>query len=267
MLALLAHGAATGPKLDPPDVLPPAPGGQAWKLVWHDEFDGEKLDETKWEAPEHAVRDAWWVRKAVALDGKGHLVIRTFKEGDRYCDGGVRTLGKFQHTFGFYVARMRFQKHGGHWSAFWLWNRGMREAGPEDGPLRFEVDIVERPWLDDRVEHAVHWGPLGPGAKSVGQVARVPGVGEGWHTFAVLWTPDAYAFFVDGKETWRPRDVVVCQLPLYILLTDEIEFKGWAGDVRKTTLPDEFLTDYVRVYDLVDAATGKPVLKPKPLAK
>jgi beta-glucanase (GH16 family) len=163
---------------------------------------------------------------------------------------------------------MQFQKKAGHWSAFWLWNVGTKDAPSlENSPLRFEVDIVERPFLDDRVEHAVHWGPYPKGAKSLGEVARVAGVGEGWHTFAVLWTPDEYVFFVDGRETWRSRNVVVCQLPLYILLTDEIEFKGWAGDVRKAALPDEFLTDYVRVYDLVDAKTGRAVWKPKPFGQ
>ncbi len=30
------------------DFLPQLPTGKAWKLAWHDEFDGTKLDETKW---------------------------------------------------------------------------------------------------------------------------------------------------------------------------------------------------------------------------
>jgi Uri superfamily endonuclease len=28
--------------------LPPLPAGKEWRLTWHDEFDGTKLDETKW---------------------------------------------------------------------------------------------------------------------------------------------------------------------------------------------------------------------------
>ena len=56
-------------------------------------------------------------------------------------------------------------------------------------------------------------------------------------------------------------------MPLYLKLSDEAQFKGWAGDVRKAQLPDEFLVDYVRVYDLVDAKTGQPVMKPEPLAR
>lgn len=54
----------------------------------------------------------------------------------------------------------------------------------------------------------------------------------------------------DGKETWRTSAGGVCQAPLYIKLSDEIG--KWGGDIAKATLPDEFLVDYVRVYDLVD---------------
>jgi hypothetical protein len=36
-----------------------------------------------------------------------------------------------------------------------------------------------------------------------------------------------------------------------MLLSDEIG--SWAGDITKAKLPDQFLVDYVRVYDVVDA--------------
>ncbi len=42
----------------------------------------------------------------------------------------------------------------------------------------------------------------------------------------------------------------VCQVPQYMLFGDEIG--TWAGDITRTKLPDRFLVDYVRVYDLVD---------------
>ena len=34
---------------DEKEFLPPAPEGKQWKLVWHGEFDGAKLDESKWD--------------------------------------------------------------------------------------------------------------------------------------------------------------------------------------------------------------------------
>jgi len=263
-LVLGASTVAGAERPQPKDTLPPAPAGQTWKLVWHDEFDGTKLDETKWDVPEYKRRDVWWSRKAVALDGKGHLVISMLKEGDKYYDGCARTKGKFEHTFGYYVARIRLQKQPGHWSAFWMFGDGVGKIG-NGGMDGTEIDIMEKPWLDDRVQHALHWDGYGKAHRSKGHVPRVPGVMQGWHTFSLLWTPDEYVFYVDGKETWRTKAGGVCQRPLYLKLSDEAQFKGWAGDVRKAKLPDAFLTDYVRVYDLVDARTGQPVMKPKPL--
>ncbi len=235
---------------DAHDTLPPAPPGKTWKLVWHDEFDGRKLDETKWDVPpDRRRRDAFWMRKAISLDGQGHLVISTLAEDGKYIDGCVRTLGKFEHTFGYYVARAKFQSQPGHWTAFWLMGRGVGSIGDE-GRDGTEIDIMEKPWLDDRVQHTLHWDGYGRDHRSEGKVVKVPGVMDGFHTFALLWTPKEYVFFVDGKETWRTRAGGVCQAPLYIKLSDEVG--DWGGDIAKAKLPDRFLVDYVRVYDLVE---------------
>ena len=66
--------------------------------------------------------------------------------------------------------------------------------------------------------------------------------------------PFPIADFVEGlslaKEPWRTEAGGVCQVPLYIKLSDEVG--KWGGDIRKARLPDRFLVDYVRVYDLVE---------------
>jgi len=246
---LLASGA--GAELpSPQDDLPAAPEGKTWKLAWHDEFDGDKLDESKWDVPpDRRRRDGYWMRKAISLDGEGHLVISTLEEGDKYIDGCVRTRGKFEHTYGYYVARVKFQSQPGHWSAFWLMGRGVFKVG-DQGRDGTEIDIMEKPWLDDRVQQTLHWDGYGREHKSAGKVSRAPGVMQGFHTFSLLWTPEEYVFYIDGKETWRTREGGVCQAPLYIKLSDEIG--KWGGDIAKAKLPDRFLVDYVRVYDLVD---------------
>ena len=261
VLTTLAATATAAPLL-PPDALPPPPEGQEWKLAWHDEFNGTELDETKWDVPECKRREAWWSRKAVALDGKGNLAVKTLREGDTYYNACVRTKGKYEKAFGYFVARIRLQKSAGHWTAFWMYGKGVTSVG-NGGRDGTEIDIMEKPWMDDRVQQTLHWDGYGKQHRSKGNVPTVPGVMKGFHTFALLWTPDEYVFYVDGKETWRTKAGGVCQVPLYLKLSDEAQFKGWAGDVRKADLPDEFLTDYVRVYDLLDKKTGKPVMKPE----
>jgi hypothetical protein len=52
------------------------------------------------------------------------------------------------------------------------------------------------------------------------------------------------------RFAWRTDAGGVCQVPLYIKLSDEVG--TWAGDISEAKLPDRFLVDYVRVYDLVD---------------
>lgn len=74
---------------------------------------------------------------------------------------------------------------------------------------------------------------------------------NGFHTFSLWWKADEYVFYVDGKETWKTDAGGVCQVPLYIKLSDEIG--KWGGDIAKAKLPDRFVVDYVRVYALVDA--------------
>jgi len=233
---------------EPDNQLPLVPNGKTWKLVWHDEFDGTKLDESKWDVPNQRRRDGWWSPKAVSVDG-GSLAISTLKEGGKYLDGCVRTKGKFEHAFGYYVARIKLQEQPGHWSAFWMWGPGVGKVGNE-GRDGTEIDIMEKPWLDDRVTINLHWDGYGKHHKHKGITTAVPGIMEGWHTFALWWQSDEYVFYVDGKEMWKTDAGGVCQVPLYIKLSDEIG--KWGGDITKVKLPDRFLVDYVRVYDVVE---------------
>ena len=77
------------------EFLPPAPAGKQWKLIWHDEFDGKKLDETKWNRlGDWKRRDGYWVKEDAYLNGKGSLVLRTRKDGNRYTCGAVNTAGQ-----------------------------------------------------------------------------------------------------------------------------------------------------------------------------
>jgi len=239
---------ASGQQEKVQDSLPAAPAGMTWKQIWNDDFDGTVLDENKWTyRPDAKRKDGWWDRKAVTLDGKGNLVIKTYKDGDKNIDGCITTQGKFEHAFGYYVARVRFQKQPGHWSAFWMMCNGVGKVGDE-GRDGTEIDIMEKPWLDERVQHTFHWDGYGKAHKSEGKVVKVPDVMNGFHTFGLWWTPTEYVFYIDGKETWRTKAGGVSQVPEYMLLSDEIG--KWGGDIAKAELPDEFVVDYVRVYDL-----------------
>jgi beta-glucanase (GH16 family) len=117
-----------------------------------------------------------------------------------------------------------------------------------------EIDVMEKAWLLDQVQHTLHWDGYGTAHRSAEQLVTGRGVSDGgWHVFRVDWYPDEYVFFVDDRETWRTSAGGVCQTPSWILLTEEIGNFGtgpgqWGvGPIGDATLPDEFRVDYVRV--------------------
>ncbi len=228
------------------EFLPPAPAGQKWELAWQDEFDGTRLDETKWNRlGDWKRRDGYWVQEDAYLEGKGSLVLRTRKDGDRFTCGAVNTRGKFEHAFGYYVARCKLPSQPGHWPAFWLMCGGVSTVG-NAGRDGTEIDIIEVPWRDGRLTSNLHWDGYGKEHQSAGTNFTRAAVIQGWHTFGLLWLPDQYVFYVDGKESWRTSAGGVSQVPEFLKLTEEIG--TWGGEIEKAKLPDYFLVDYVRVY-------------------
>lgn len=249
-LFCLALSSASASQAQPAkDSLPPAPAGKEWKLVWQDEFDGATLDESKWNRlGDHKRKDGWWAKEDAYLSGKGSLILRTKKDGERYTCGAVDTSGKFQRAFGYFVARCKLPKAEGHWPAFWLQTSGVNTVG-NAGRDGTEIDIVEIPWRDGRITMNLHWDGYGKEHQTAGaNRAKMPELTEGFHDYALLWTPEEYVFYVDGKELWRTQAGGVSQVPEYIRLTEEIG--KWGGDITKAPLPDHFEVDYVRVYAL-----------------
>ncbi len=216
-------------------------------LVWEDTFDGSTLDESRWVAvgPEPR-RGGYWLPEMATLDGKGNLALKFDRYNDTFAMAAIETQGKIDFKYGYFEARMKLPEEAGHWPGFWLFSPAVNRVG-NDGRDGTEIDIMEAPYRTDHVSHALHWDGYGDEHRM--QVRKIPveGVHEGWHTFAVEWSPDGYIFFVNGQETWRTAAGGVCEVPLYIILSDEQG--GWSGDPEKATkLPDFTYVDYVRVY-------------------
>ena len=229
--------------------LPALPSGQAWRLVWSDEFEGKELDTTKWTPQGDSVRKGgMWLKKCVQLDGQGNLQLLATKENDgKYGTGCVNSRGKFEHKHGLWVARMQMPKEPGFWSAFWLMGSGVGKIGDE-GMDGTEIDVIEYPKRTGELNMAVHWDGYGKDHQVRGTRHIDKSFTEGFHTYAVHWSEKEYVFYYDGKEVWRTNEGMVSQAPQYAILSNEVG--TWAGDITKAKLPDHCLIDYVRVYDL-----------------
>lgn len=227
---------------------PELPNGKKWTLVWSDEFDGSKLDESQWTHRVWKAFDGWLVKDAVYLDGKGHLVIKVYEKDGKYYCGMVDTRGKFQHKYGYWEARCRLPKQVGHFPAFWIWSPTIYEL-TDPGVSGTEIDVMEyHVPMKNTVHHTLHWfvDENGKKHKHVSHAVDIPGVSEGYHTFGVEWTEKEYIFYVDGNVTWRTTKAV-SHRDEYVCLSEHIA--QWAGKIQDAKLPDFFEVDYVRVYE------------------
>jgi len=228
------------------------PPSEEYILVWTDEFDGTRLDTTKWDYRALGPRrDAINVKNTVALDGEGNLVLTTKRVGDKYHTAMIGTQGKYEATFGYFECRIQFQSEVGHWSAFWLQSPTVEIVG-DTKTTGTEIDIFE--YLrrhNNTVYMNLHWDCYGEHYKHAGSKYRKAGLEEGFHIIGLEWTPDEYVFYVDEKEVWR-TDKAISQVKQYIILS--LEVGEWAGDIGQAKLPDSLHVDYVRVYQIQQAS-------------
>lgn len=239
------------------------PPAAEYKLVWQDEFDGDKLDESIW--THHQLgkrRDAFNTRQAVDLDGLGHLRITTKKVGDQYQTGMIQTRDRVMVRYGYLEARMRFQKQIGHWSAFWMMPTTMGKIIGDPGTSGVEIDIIEYLRKEpELVQQNLHWDGYGKDHKSKGDKTPFPGLGEGYHTIGLEWTPTSYTMYVDGQPTWT-TDSPISHTPQYVIFSCEVG--PWAGKIAEATLPDDYLVDYIRIYQKSDDGQSTIAITPQP---
>jgi beta-glucanase (GH16 family) len=254
------------------------PEGKQWKLVWHDEFDGDQLDTTKWGFRLHIMQTRYetWTTDAYELDGQGNLKLKVYeKDGEYYTSQlqtgsnfmdrpgnqyGKTTLTwpiaklekpKFVHRYGYYEIRCKLPAEEGWWVAFWMQSPTIGASlDPLDAGV--EIDIMENFSRDGIISHNIHWNGYGRNHQGAGSGSvKVPPSDDGFHTFGLDWSPLGYVFYVDGKETWRISGPV-SHREQFILVSAEC--KGYregspAPEIKSARLPDYFIVDYVRVYD------------------
>lgn len=222
---------------------------EEYQLVWQDEFDGDKLDESKWNyRAEGTKRGFATVRKENSyLDGKGHLIIEASKEDTNYYVSQIATYNKASFQYGYFECKLQVNQKLGPSTAFWIHCLEYTKHVNDLVRGGAEIDVVEyrRKFKDDEVYHTIHWDGYGSEHKQHGKIKKVKGIDDGFHTFAVEWTADKYIFYVDGKKTWQTK-TAVSMAKQYLILS--VEMNDWSGDPSGTTFPDKAVFDYVRVY-------------------
>lgn len=217
----------------------PSSVASGYKMTWHDEFDGNKLDTTKWgyqygcfdpaqrsqvnytDSPENvSVRDGYLNLTARYSPTKtkwdGTQIPRTCKDGSTVYDapftsGMITTKtkdGKVLYAApgtGFYAeARIKLPTARSSWSSFWA--TGTKGGWPGNG----EIDVFESKGYDPSfLMSNVHTPRVGNPKKTQQHQGMMHGdtatSQSEFHTYGVLKTADAIEFYFDGQMTHRVK--------------------------------------------------------------
>lgn len=256
---------------------------------------GEKYQGNKeiWTTSPHAIRwesndkkkpwqACYWCDEMVEIKDS-NLVIHSRYEDNHTCDGdcpkqarftgGIETrkiVGDnnnnkgtddemlFSQAFGYFECKAKFSKSQGLWSAFWLQSSTMRQVGNE-GEDGTEIDIFESAFLNSKTSkmgHCVLWDGYGKDAKSQPYITELSqDLYDGYHTYALKWTPEYYVFYIDGTPTWATSAGDVSKVKEFLRLTVEIDAGDkWGphgqkiGSFDESEPQDDFMVDYVKVY-------------------
>jgi uncharacterized protein (TIGR03437 family) len=271
-----------------------APAQTAWQLLWSDEFNGpagSQPNPTYWtydlgtdccgndelETYTNAAENAH-------MDGLGHLDIHVENPNPGvYTSARIKTEGLFAVEYGRIEARIKVPFGQGMWPAFWMLGNNITTV---NWPACGEIDIMENVGFTPAIAYGSLHGPDSYNATAQYQLPN-GNLSDDFHVFAVEWSPQQVAFYVDGNlyETDQQSGAGsgwvfnVPNNPFFIILNVAVG-GDWPGSPDSTTqFPQDMLVDYVRVYQaanaagpvvnaggIVDAASNQTPLAPGSLA-
>lgn len=225
----------------------------AWVTTFDDEFNGAKLDLSRWTptdsdhilyapgaqyfAPDHVIVNSGYVR--FHADNTPH-------EGYQWQSGEIRSFAKFQQLYGYWEFRVRMPVTEGTWPAFYLLRY-------DDG-WPPEIDAMESTGASMGTVYETNHYADDYGVHRASNV-NFPSTGldrSQWHTYAICWEPGALAWYVDDiyRGTTRAPDARIPDIPMYIRFN--LAIGGWGGDPSRTAYPTNMDCDWVRVYQRAD---------------
>jgi beta-glucanase (GH16 family) len=264
-------------------LLPSMARAAGWSLTFDEEFHGAVLD-----------RSAWATRYIYANETLDHLndEVQLYRDNDNHqlkddalnlvarktASGWQSGMIRSRQTFyyGYFEARVKLPHGRGVWPAFWL--------GPDydiDGRLVWppEIDVFEYP-VNEREDTSnmfhsaalinpkdpeIQYPYTDPAYSKTQKEYRGPApLNEGWHDFGLLWLPDGYSIFLDGKKIytrafqWHDSKGQLAA-PANLLFNFAVGGQ-WAGryGIDTAQFPQAFSIDYIRVCQYLQAPRGRP---------
>lgn len=233
---------------------------QERKLVWEDNFDGATLNNEVWnfELGDGCPNLCGWGNNELQIYTQdnhelkdGLLTIRTRHENGVYSSSKINTQGKREFQYGKIEVKAKLPTGKGLWPAFWMLGSNIKEVG---WPLCGEIDILEYVGKEPETIFTTLHTSDSHGSSINTRKDVVQGIEDGFHIYSIDWTKDKIDFYIDNKlfYSFLPKNKSVevwpFDQPFYMILNVAIGGNFGGTVVDNSVFPQEFVIDYVRVY-------------------
>lgn len=233
---------------------------QERKLVWEEQFDGNKLDTSAWnfELGSGCPENCGWGNKERQFYTKvnhrlenGNLIVTAKETDGSYTSTRITTKGKKEFKYGRMEVRAKLPTGQGIWPAFWMLGANISAVGwPDCG----EIDIMEYVGREQHTAYTTIHTRATHGVHASSKKTVIADIEEGFHTYAIDWTAEFIKFYIDDNlvHTYSPetkkKSAWPFDQPFFFLINMAIGGNFGGPEVDDSIFPQEYVVDYVRVY-------------------
>lgn len=233
-------------------------------LVWNDEFDQSTLDTSKWNFQTgdgtaegipgwgNGEEQTYTNRTQNLQLENGFLKITARKEslqGKSYTSARINTQDKFSFQYGRIVVRAKLPKIAGTWPAVWMLGDNYSNVG---WPRCGEIDFIEQNGQEkDKIIGTSHWFDEGSSNNAkYSTTLDFPNLTESFQKYTLVWNEAYIRMFVGSAKYYEIalNDTLPFDQPFFLLIN--LAMGGTlGGNINSTFLQEDFLIDYIRVYE------------------
>ncbi|HMB01668.1 MAG TPA: family 16 glycosylhydrolase [Spirochaetota bacterium] len=234
-------------------------------VVWSDEFEGTRIKSEYWSIIDtgggfgNNEKQFYSKRTENIAVSNGYLWITARKEdfnGYDYTSAKIQTKNRTNFQYGRIEACLTLPYGRGTWPAFWMLGENIDNVG---WPYCGEIDIMEHVGYEmNKIHGTIHTGAYNHlTGTAKGDSVWVDSVATSNYIYAVEWTPEYIAFFVNNNNYFTVTKAECgtdfsqwpFNNPCFLILNLAIG-GDWGGalGIDNSIFPQTMAIDYVRVY-------------------
>ena len=237
-----------------------ASGQETNLVIFEEHFNGTQLNESYWnyELGDGCPKLCGWGNNERQLYTKenvtvnnGFLTITATKNDAKYQSGRITTKRKVEFQYGTIEVRAKLPIGKGLWPAIWMLGN---DIDTNTWPACGEIDIMEYVGKKPHEIHTTLHTPDSFGNSKNTKITTNKNIEQGFHNYKTSWSKNSISFYIDDQLVYTFSPEIKNERtwpfnkPFYIILNMAIGGNFGGPEVDDSIFPQEFIIDYVKVY-------------------